>query len=71
MDPLSQLVARVDAYLERTGEHATGFGIKVLNNSALVPRMRSGNVTAKTMGIVSKFLDAAEKSKRKRKRKVN
>ena len=70
MTPLEQLVARVDAYLERTGTHATGFGIKVLNNSALVPRMRSGNVTAKTMGIVSKFLDTAEKPKRD-KRKVN
>lgn len=70
MTPLEQLLTRVDAYLERTGQHATGFGIKVLNNSALVPRMRSGNVTAKTMGIVSKFLDAAEKPKA-RKRKVN
>lgn len=67
MDPLAQLVARVDAHLAKTGQNATNFGIAVMNNSALVPRLRSGNVTSKTMRRVVEYLERAEAKPRKRK----
>lgn len=69
MDPLAQLVVRVEAYLGRTGTNATDFGKAVLNNSALVSRLRNGNVTAKTMKAVSDFLAKRSSRPSTRKRK--
>lgn len=66
MDPVSQLVKRLDAYLEKKGERATNFGVRVFNNSALVSRLRAGNVTAKTLKKVAEFLDGEERPKRRR-----
>ena len=68
MDPTAQLVTRIDRHLKRTGQTATAFGIEALNNSALVSRIRAGNVTAKTMRTVSDYL--AKHSNRFAKRKA-
>lgn len=68
MSFVSTLVTRVDAYLKKTGQHATGFGIEVANNSALVSRLRAGNVNGKTLDLIADFLDRKErpaKSERK------
>lgn len=74
MDPLTELVARVEAHLGRTGMNATDFGRDVLNNTALVSRLRTGNVTARTMRAVSDYLAKQSRprspSLHKRKRKA-
>lgn len=66
MDPVTQIVQRLDAYLEKKGEKATNFGVRVFNNSALVSRLRSGNVTAKTLKKVAEFLDTEDRPKKRR-----
>lgn len=62
-DPVSQLIARVDAYLLRTGQTATEFGLQVANNTALVPRLRARNATVKTVDMVWEFLESRESPK--------
>lgn len=66
MDPISQLNQRVDAYLKKTGKMPTNLGLEISGNSALISRVRAGNVTAKTVKLVWDYLDAAEKPKRRR-----
>jgi hypothetical protein len=66
MDPVTQTIKRLDAYLAKKGERATNFGVRVFNNSALVFRLRSGNVTAKTLKKVAEFLDKEERLEKRR-----
>lgn len=67
MDPIAQLSRRVDAYLEKTEGTPTALGIEIAGNSALIFRLRSGNITGKTAKTISDFLDEAERPKRRRK----
>ena len=62
MDILTDLQTRVTRHLQKTGETPTAFGLKVLNNPSLVPRILKGNVTAATMQTVSDYL--AKQSKK-------
>lgn len=66
MDPVSELVTRVDAYLKKTGLTATDFGIAVANNSALVPRLRAGQTTTKTLKMVWEYLEKIEKKPKRK-----
>lgn len=56
-----QLVARIDAYLARTGMTATDFGLAVCNNRNLVRRLRKGTGSAETINTVGQYLDKNEK----------
>lgn len=67
-DPLAELVARIDAYLARTGLHPTGFGLKVVNNGALVPRLRKGKAHIKTIQKVGRFLDKEDQKELRKKK---
>lgn len=66
MDPITQLTVRLNKYLERTGTNATTFGIVVANNSALVPRLRNGNVNSKTLRTIAQYLDSMERKEKRR-----
>lgn len=66
MTPLDQTLARVEAYLKRTGTKATNFGISCSGNPALVRRLRRTNVTARTLGMVVEYLDRVEKGVRRK-----
>ncbi len=66
MDPISQLNQRVDAYLKRTGTFATALGLEICGNSALISRLRAGNVTAKTVKRIWDYLDKVERAKRRK-----
>lgn len=68
-NPISQVIARVDAYLARTGKTATDFGLELANNTALVSRLRAGKATAKTIVEIWEFLERVEAPKGKRKGK--
>lgn len=67
MDPIAQLSRRVDAYLAKTKGHPTVLGIKIAGNSALIFRLRSGNITGKTAKKISDYLDQAEKPRSRKK----
>lgn len=64
MDPITQLNQRIDTYLKKTGMRPTNLGLEINGNSALISRVRAGNVTANTVKLIWDFLDTAEKPKR-------
>lgn len=66
MDPIAQLIARVEAYLAKSGQNATNFGLAVMNNGALVPRLKAYTVTGKTMRRIVEYLDRIEKKAERR-----
>lgn len=69
-DPIAALVRRIDNYLDRTGMKATNFGKKARNNPSLVPRLRKGVASIATLRKVSEYLDSAEKTERRKARKI-
>lgn len=64
-DPQTQLLERVERYLCRSGTTASDFGRAIVNNTALVGRLRTGSVTGKTMKVISDYLAKQSPSKRK------
>ena len=57
MNETAQLLAEIEAFLERTGMAATTFGQKILRNSKLLDRLRAGGtVTLETAEIIRRFM---------------
>lgn len=58
MNTHERIVARVDAYLAASGMTPTAFGLAVNKDSGLVFRLRRGQVTLATVGMIEGWLDA-------------
>ena len=60
MADLNKLIRRIERYIKAQGITPTAFGRECKKNPALVPRLRSGNVTLATIKHVDDWLKERE-----------
>lgn len=64
MDDSQTLLAAIDGFLGRSGMAATTFGVKAVNNSKLVARLRAGSsVRLNTAEQIRAFIEAHERAR--------
>lgn len=61
---VADVLKRVEAFLADSKMSATAFGLAVANNTALVGRLRDGNVSTGTLDAIAAWLDKHDKKKK-------
>jgi hypothetical protein len=64
------VLKRIDDYCARTGTNRTQFGLQLCKVGALYRRIEAGEVRIATLQVVVDFLDKAEATEAKKRRKA-